>query len=219
MLPVFEFFETTKSLGCSRILLRDQYRQFYHRGIDSQRPDFDSLVAYLREEIARLSPKKVMCIGTSSGGYAAILAGHRLRADYVHAFAPQTSPAFFNPGVSDGSQRLSHWMRTLSRLSKREFIDLAQVLQESNGKTTYFIHYCRGIAIDRQDALHLAGLPAVVTLGYPCESHFVVISLAMKGFLQKALEIDHQHKLAEMARAHFPGTLEINEGPPHEKHP
>ena len=78
--------------------MHDQYRQYYHRGIDKQRPDFPSLISYLRQEIERLSPKKVLRIGTSARGYAAIRADHQLRTDHVQAFGSLTEAlAIANP--------------------------------------------------------------------------------------------------------------------------
>ena len=213
MIPVFEFFETTKTLGCSRILLQDQYRRHYQRGIDEQRPDFDSLVAYLKEEIARLCPKHVFCIGTSGGGYAAILAGYLLCADYVHAFSPQTSRDPVDRGVSGGPSRLSRWRGNRREMTKHTLIDLAQVLRQSNGKTTYFIHYGHGCSEDRRHAEHLAGLPRVFLLGYPSATHRIAIFLAKKGFLTKTLDVARQNELVEMAKAHFAEGIDISEPP------
>lgn len=213
MVPVFEFFETTKTLGCSRILLRDQYRQYYQRGIDEQRTDFDSLIGYLKDEIARLSPKHVFCIGTSQGGYAAIFAGHLLSADYVHAFSPQTSRDQITFRDSDSGFRLSRLRETLREITKQTIIDLAQVLSQSNGKTTYFIHYGYGCSYDRRHAEHLAGLPRVFLLGYPSAAHEIAIFLAKMGFLTNTLDIARQDKMVEMAKAHFPEAIEISEPP------
>jgi len=47
-LPIHDFFETTKTLGCSKILLRDRYKMFYHYGVDRKRRDWPSLVSYLK---------------------------------------------------------------------------------------------------------------------------------------------------------------------------
>jgi len=89
-IPVHQFFEITKTLGYSRILLRDKFEMHYHHGVDRKRRDWPSLLDYLGSQIEELAPQKVICIGTSSGGYAALVAGYYLGADYVHAFAAQT---------------------------------------------------------------------------------------------------------------------------------
>ena len=202
MVPVFEFFETTKTLAYSRILLRDLYYAHYQRGIDDQRPDFPSLIAYLREEIERLSPEKVVCIGTSGGGYAAILAGHLLRADYVHAFGPQTGdvkPPHLRP-------------RKMRFLLPRGFsrVDLAEVLKEWNQKTIYYIHYCRAFDHDRSQTERLFRSLGVVSIGYPCSSHQVAIFLTKKGFLTEALAIANQDRIGEIAKAYFGEDIELH---------
>jgi hypothetical protein len=211
MLPVYEFFDTTKSLGYSRILLRDQYHRHYHRGIDNQRPDFPSLIGYLREEIERLSPKKILCIGTSSGGYAAIRAGHELGADYVHAFAPQTGDLPAGLGAPKRRYRLWPLKNGLSRHSGTKFIELSRLLKDWNRKTIYYVHYGRGCRSDRYHAERLLRAPGVVSIGYPSDAHLIAIFLAKKGFLTKALAISNQDRLVEIAKKHFHDGLEIHE--------
>lgn len=50
---------------------------------------FDAMVAGLQAEIAALRPARVVTIGSSMGGYAAVRAGLALDADAVVAFSPQ----------------------------------------------------------------------------------------------------------------------------------
>lgn len=211
MLPVYDFFDTTRALGFSRILLRDPNGMRYHRGIDRQRPDFPSLVEYLRREIERLKPKKVLCLGTSSGGYAAIRAAHALGADYVHAFSPQTSDLSSDGGASSGrftgrllKNRLLGWL-------KARPINLARLLAEPNRKTTYYIHYCAGCGHDRSAAEHLRGSPGVVTLGYPCDTHLIAVFLAKAGFLKEIFAVANQNSIAQVAAAFFPQGVETGE--------
>jgi len=199
LMPVYEFFETTKTMGCSRILLCDQYRQHYERGIDERRPDFPSLIAYLKQEIARLGPKIILCIGTSAGGYAAIRAGHQLRADYVHAFGAQTGDP------PPGSSRRGR--------PEKAPPDLAQILKHSNEKTIYYLHYCRDCGDDRYHAERLFKSPGVAALGYHCAAHDVATFLGKKGFLTEFLAIANQDRLVELAKAHFGDSVHINRPP------
>ncbi|HWP58048.1 MAG TPA: hypothetical protein VNL14_09190 [Candidatus Acidoferrales bacterium] len=206
-LRIYEFFEATKALGYSRILLRDKYRVWYHHGIDRERRDIPRLVRYLEREISRLNPRTVICLGTSAGGYAALLAGHLLRADYVHAFAPDT---FLDVALRTCLSKLWRsrypWARCRLRFSRRarpEFFDLAEVLKNHNRKTTYFVHYCEGCERDVAEANRVANLPGVQMMPYPCDTHQVAIFLAKRGFLAKILNAAHQTELAFLARAHF----------------
>ena len=66
----------------------DTYRNSYHNGIDGISTSIDETVEYLKGEIAGY--KKVILMGISQGGYAAILFGSLLRVTSVIAFIPQT---------------------------------------------------------------------------------------------------------------------------------
>lgn len=204
---VYEFFDLTKASGYSRILLRDENRVWYHHGIDRQRNDYPSLLRYLQSEIEKLNPQKIICLGTSAGGYAAIVAGHHLGADYVHAFAPHTLLEVSVASCLGRFRRsLYRWARLkllFSRVARREFFDLGALLKNHNGKTLYYIHHCAGIPRDVEGVARIAGLPGVVSMPYPCAAHSVPSFLAKVDFLKEILNINNQHKLAELARAHF----------------
>jgi hypothetical protein len=202
-LRVYEFFDTTKALGYSRILLRDKYRLWYQHGIDAKRPDFPSLIAYLQQEIAALQPRKVMCIGTSSAGHVAIAAGHLLRADYVHAFAPQTFLDTSFAAIRRSRYKRSHLKLRLSRRAQRELFDLAPLLRKPNGKTKYFLHCCADSRRDREQARRLSDAPGVILMAYPCAAHGIGIFLAKRDFLKQTLDFASQENLTEKARAHF----------------
>lgn len=202
---VYDFFANIKGLGYSRILLRDQYRLHYHHGIDRQRRDFPGLIEYLRTEVTRLGPKKVICLGASSGGYAALVVGHQLGADYVHAFAPQTFLDVRAGGL------LSRFRSGISRLAfskraRKDFFDLRAVLGNPNGNTRYFVHYGSGHDEDRAHAERIAGLPGVVTLGYPCNIHGVSVFLAKYFLLGKFLDVANQERIVEIAREQIPAV-------------
>jgi len=202
-LPVHQFFEVTKTLGYSRILLRDKYYMFYHHGVDRKRHDWPKLLNYLGTEIERLSPKQVFCIGTSSGGYAALVAGYYLGADYVHAFGAQTRIAVDRDSIRNALYPSNRQRLSKSRRAFRQAFDLAPLLKEPNNKTTYFLHYCACHKVDCAYAERLAGLPSVITFGYPCSAHAVAIFLAKKRFLGTLLDVKNQSRLMDVVKDHF----------------
>jgi hypothetical protein len=202
-LPVHQFFEVTKTLGYSRILLRDKYYMFYHHGVDRKRHDWPKLLNYLGTEIERLSPKQVFCIGTSSGGYAALVAGYYLGADYVHAFGAQTRIAVDRDSIRNALYPSNRQRLSKSRRAFRQAFDLAPLLKEPNNKTTYFLHYCACHEVDCAYAERLAGLPSVITFGYPCSAHAVAIFLAKKRFLGTLLDVKNQSRLMDVVKDHF----------------
>ena len=72
----------------SRYFYVDMYSCCYHKGIQYKTKTIDETVEYLKKEIR--SYKRVIFIGLSSGGYAAILFGSLLGISDVIAFYPQT---------------------------------------------------------------------------------------------------------------------------------
>jgi esterase/lipase len=60
----------------------------YHQGIQGISNNIDETVVYLKEQFKNY--ERVICLGASAGGYAAILFGSLLNVDTVVAFIPQT---------------------------------------------------------------------------------------------------------------------------------
>jgi hypothetical protein len=204
---VFEFFDATKSTKYSRILLRDRFGVWYHHGINKQIRDFPQLIDHLKAEAARLKPKKIICIGTSAGGYAAMVVGHHLPADYVHAFGPDTNldvtlTAAISSTFKDRN-RYRRWKLLFSTRAKREYFDLTHLLRQYNRKTRYYIHYCARSEWDALRAKRIEHMPGVTSIAYPCDTHAVSVFLTKRQFLGKILDISQQDHLAELAKAHF----------------
>lgn len=89
-IPRFEFVNFMEKYfkNVSRHFYTDKYLNSYHQGIHEITNNIDETIDYLRNEIKNY--KNVICLGVSSGGYAAILFGSLLNINYVLAFIPQT---------------------------------------------------------------------------------------------------------------------------------
>ena len=72
----------------SRYFYLDIHRSCYHKGIQDKSTNIDETVEYLKHKVKKY--KRVIFIGLSSGGYAAILFGSLLGISDVLAFYPQT---------------------------------------------------------------------------------------------------------------------------------
>jgi acyl carrier protein len=198
----FDFMDLTGSLNYSRILLRDPAQSWYLCGLGDHCSDFDGMVRVVRGHLDKLAPDKVMAIGTSSGGYAALLAGHLLRADYVHAFSPQT---YVDPvsikryrdetlGQKNGAVLQSLYARFGQ---DAEYLDLARALGGWNGRTRYLLHVCARCETDLRRARHLERVPALTILRYPCAVHNVLVGMAHQRFLHDVLALEQQDGLVE----------------------
>ena len=203
-LPTFDFLSSAALLKYDRIMLRDDSRTCYLGGIPPAAQDFDSLIALLTQQIADLAPKHVISIGTSGGSHAAVLFGHLLRADYVHAFSPYTTMAPGQGRVDDpeDSKRYADVLEQLDRLpaAVRRYLDLREVLGKWNGKTRFNIHVCADSVRDLARANRLQGLPGVTLHRYGCNHHRVAAWLIRRHSLLPLLKIENQDKVADIVK-------------------
>ncbi len=188
-LPPFEFFRATNSLSYSRILVRDFNQGWYHLGVDEDLATFDAVLKRLREIIEELSPETICTMGTSAGGYAALVFGHYLKADCVHALAPQTFINAENRGKV-GERRWEPQIKNLYRNQPKTswFYDLRNLLKNYNGKTVYTLHISDIHTLDKAYAEYIQDLPEIKINKYPCRTHNVGRHLKNNGLLANLLQ-------------------------------
>lgn len=87
----FHFFKLLKPLpGFSKLLVRDPSGSWYNAGLPGEGDTLEEVAAGVERELRRLDAKQVITLGSSMGGYAAILFGCMLGAERAIALAPQT---------------------------------------------------------------------------------------------------------------------------------
>ena len=85
-----EFMGAMAQAGSEHTLfVKDTKQAWYLLGLRTGESSFDGVVAVVRAECELLRPRRLVCIGASMGGYAAVRAGLELQADSILAFAPQ----------------------------------------------------------------------------------------------------------------------------------
>jgi hypothetical protein len=186
--PLFEFSRSASSLGVKAAFVRDPHRSWYHRGIESRPSGVESVCARLAQVIADAGVERTVTVGSSAGGYAALLFGHLLEVDEVLAFAPQT---FLDPALRErhGEDRHLWAYKPLLESGSLDgrYADLRPVLAQGNGKTSFHIHYARVTPLDSAHASHLADLDGVTLHAHERGGHRVVKSLRNSGALQDLL--------------------------------
>lgn len=188
-MPVFEFGRLTEHIEASRLLLREPYRAWYHRGIPEAGPDILSICSLLERHMREVRPGSVVAFGVSAGGYAALLFGALLGFDEVHALAPQTTLTRW-----DRLRMLDRrWRRDIAQIYRtspqnRTFRDLRRVLPRRETGTTFHVHYCRANRLDSLHAERLGDLPGVVLHSYPAGGHRLARWLHERGDLLRILE-------------------------------
>ena len=88
--PAHEFVKALRAVQADTALfVRDVNRAWYLRGVGERGHDFRSVCETLRKEIDAVRPSRVVTLGCSMGGYAALRAAIAINADAAVAFAPQ----------------------------------------------------------------------------------------------------------------------------------
>ena len=90
VIPQFEFLKTLTMWypNYNIKFLTDPQKRWYHKGIPGLSTNIPETVSYLETLVSGY--KKVVFMGTSAGGYAALLFGSLLNVSTVIAFKPQT---------------------------------------------------------------------------------------------------------------------------------
>lgn len=76
--------------GITKLFVRDPNRHWYNSGLPGVGPTIGEVAARIEQEVDRLAATRLITIGPSMGGYAAILFGCMLEAERAIAIAPQT---------------------------------------------------------------------------------------------------------------------------------
>ena len=206
----FDFFMTTKLLEYNRIVIRDPYDLFYLHGVDEN--GFDYLVERLRLEIARIQPRKVIFIGASAGGYGALLFGHLLGADYIHAFGTRGHIRLGKILQQRDFKSLLNRLPTIFRLllsldpAHRRYLDLKPVLRDAinpNPNTKIHLHAC-AYCVDAARAQYLSESANTQVFLYPCDQHNVAAVLLKSHCLTAMLQRNNLDRAEEVYENFYP---------------
>ncbi len=196
-MPAFEFLGVTGLLRYRRILLRDASRTLFLGGVPPIAPGFAAMLGTLRAAIAELAPRRTLAIGNSGGSHAAILCGHLLEVDTVHAFAPFTNLTPSHARSVTLAGRLARHNDVADRLEAlpadvHRHFDLRDVLAAGNGRTRFHVHVCAQSPDEMRRAAHIADRPGVTVHRHPCSDHGVVAWLARNERLVALLADDDE---------------------------
>jgi hypothetical protein len=158
------------------------------RGLPGLTSNVADTANFFRREISEQKARRVITVGYSLGGYAALLFGHLLGADEVQAVSPQTFISLMKRW-HHGDHRWQRWILKL-HCSRALFepLDLRPVLTRSNEKSKYVLHYASDSRLDVLHAKRLGGLPGVTLREHASGSHRLVTALRDSGEMRAILE-------------------------------
>jgi pimeloyl-ACP methyl ester carboxylesterase len=199
--PRFDFYGRTKKLEkliqkpLNRILVRDFANAWYHRSIPGLGANVDQVASRLQQLIQQIAPGRVITVGQSMGGYAAILFGQLLGVDKVLAFG---SLSFLNSAeaLAIGDTR---WLAVMEALEADPpevgYFDLLQLCQNSSHSPAIEIIYGQQldpdslgrINLDDFHAQRMSALPNCTIHPYAESGHAVVQYLIDRGLIDGVL--------------------------------
>lgn len=169
----FQLVQATKDLNVDKVYLRDPRRAWYQLGLEPHTSAIDDSAVFLQDLIIERAPRRIVSLGVSSGGFAAILFGGLLGVDEVHAIAPRTYVDIDNR-IKNDDFFMDEFIDSLysDPHAQPEYFDLRNVLAAQPATATrYFIHYSADRRIDVANARHLDGLPGVELIEYDYGGH------------------------------------------------
>jgi pimeloyl-ACP methyl ester carboxylesterase len=183
--PPFHLFEATTGLPVKRLFVRDPALVWFQHGVPGFGETIDEVAASLKAIVDEQGIERLVVIGSSAGGYAALAFGALLRADLVLAFSPQT---ILDRGWLDevGDDRWPGHFKSLAVLGGPDprWVDLREALaREQPRGTVYEVHYPSPYEPDTRHAERLAGVPGVKLIGHDRAYHNFIQGLRNRGEL------------------------------------
>ena len=151
-MPVYEFYNSLKTIKCDKVFIKDIYQAWYHKGINEDINNIAKLKELLKSIIEKKVYTKVVFIGNSMGGYGAILFGVLLNIDKVIAFSPQT----FIDRMNRFWYKDNRWSNEITNVylnnsNQKRFYDLNTYLKKKSYSTKIDVYYSKN---DKLDCYH-----------------------------------------------------------------
>lgn len=183
----FEFGGVISEIKAHKVFVRDQYQAWYHQGVQGSENSLGALYARLVDIRDEMQPRRVVTIGNSCGGFAALLFGSLMGAAQVHAFAPQT---YIGPWRRLFTRDF-RWSREMLRLHllvrpKCRCYDLRPVLTLTDANC--HIYYSLSDAMDVRHAERLVSVTGVQLHPYEMGGHELVRQMRDSGELARIVE-------------------------------
>ena len=182
----FDFLNFLKENNSfDKLFLRDIKRNYYLNGLKNSTNNLKQTIDLLKKLTSHKEYKKVVAIGSSAGGFAAILFGTILKLQKVIAFNPQTIISESNdlniiPHLF--SKEMSSYLGSLNTSDKfyQKCLNLKNFIPFN---TQVEIHYSEFSQVDKKQAFFIKHQNCRL-IKYKSGSHLLTVELKEKGVLK-----------------------------------
>lgn len=185
-MPPFEFLRSLSGRDVPGWFIKDFHQSWYQKGLLGLTRSATETRDFLRSLIGEPGGRRLVTVGASSGGYAAIVYGCWLGAERAVAFSPQTLI----------TRRIASQYASIDTPDTLRFLDksagilnLRMFLQQQAHVPEITVYYGRDHEQDTKEALHLEGLSNVTLVPVSgVEGHSVTGALRARGELDGILD-------------------------------
>lgn len=175
--PGFTFVKTSQNLPVKRVFFTDIDQIWYMNGIRGIGDQISDVVDFIKQVIRAEKIERVIFVGDSAGGYAAILYGILADADCILAFSPQTNLS--QSKYTSFKDRIKILHRDYTNMS--QYFNLQDIIGSAHDPNNHIsIHYSKYHLRDFINARELYGHQSVDLVGYPMFTH--TVPSALKNF-------------------------------------
>lgn len=182
-MPPAEFLRTFIKKELNLMFVKDFRQCWYQKGLLGISDSIDETIAFFKQEMSKHNFKKIICVGTSAGGYAAILFGTMLNADEILAFSPQSkvNRDIFRNFKSTGSS-----IKDIDFNSP--YLNLSKLPELSSYSGTINLFYGSQNKRDTNHAMNLSQFKSVNLIPLPTDTHATARFLKEEGKLDQIFE-------------------------------
>jgi len=183
---IYEWYGTRIKKAYKHIFLRDIYKQWYLKGINNNIDTPEKLISWLRDETKGY---KVITIGSSAGGYAAMLYGSLLMTERILAFNPQFE---LNSLFGRSDEAKNPILYRLRETTRSKYFDIAQWVSDRPSSIFYF--YSSKSSWDIEQYRHISNLKGIHCIAFSTSHHGIPF---LKVALPKVINMEEQelHRL------------------------
>lgn len=191
-IPTFIFYNFLKPYtNIDKLFLRDINCRYYIAGIKNSTTNFKDTITMYKDLINKKKYKKIVALGCSAGGYAAILYGQLLGIDKIIAFSPQTVLNSLKEdliGDIYNAPKTCQWLRSLN-LDNAEYQKALDLNNYRPFNTPIDIHYSvnGNKGIDKKHAVYLQS-PNCNIFEHPGNDHMIALTLRDQGKLKAIID-------------------------------
>lgn len=187
----YEWYRTRVHSAHKHIFLRDIFKQWYLTGLNERVSTPESLLEFLREQTEGY---RIVALGSSAGGYAAVLYGSLLGAERILSFNGQME---LNSLLESSVPEINPVLFDLKNTGLRKYYDLRGFIR--NPSAVYYFHSMHS-KWDRDQAAHVADL-GLNSIGFRTGHHGIPF---LKSSLDDVLQLEPP-RLRELAgSSHWP---------------